>query len=73
MTQCILLPVTTLLLYIIKIGGDYFFIYAWLFTLAVSLVSPTLPSSGLGFSYIFAGCFVKQFIMMVVSCVIRYL
>lgn len=39
MTQCILLPVTSLLLYIIKIGGDYFFIYAWLFTLAVSLVS----------------------------------
>ncbi|KAI4804009.1 hypothetical protein KUCAC02_025654 [Chaenocephalus aceratus] len=37
-TQCILLPVTSLLLYIIKIGGDYFFIYAWLFTLAVSLV-----------------------------------
>lgn len=37
-TQCILLPVTSLLLYIIKIGGDYFFIYAWLFTLAVTLV-----------------------------------
>ncbi|MGH0133551.1 UNVERIFIED_CONTAM: hypothetical protein FKN15_035330 [Acipenser sinensis] len=37
-TQCILLPVTSLLLYIIKIGGDYFFIYAWLFTLGVSLV-----------------------------------
>nr|KAF6381000.1 zinc metallopeptidase STE24 [Myotis myotis] len=36
-TQCILLPVSSLLLYIIKIGGDYFFIYAWLFTLAVSL------------------------------------
>lgn len=39
-TQCILLPVTSLLLYIIKIGGDFFFIYAWLFTLGVSLVSP---------------------------------
>lgn len=37
-TQCILLPVTSLLLYIIKIGGDYFFVYAWLFTLVVSLV-----------------------------------
>ncbi|XP_077929454.1 CAAX prenyl protease 1 homolog isoform X4 [Halichoerus grypus] len=36
-TQCILLPVSSLLLYIIKIGGDYFFIYAWLFTLVVSL------------------------------------
>lgn len=40
-TQCILLPVTSLLLYIIKIGGDYFFIYAWLFTLAVTLVRAT--------------------------------
>ena len=38
-TQCILLPVTSLLLHIIKIGGDFFFIYAWLFTLCVSLVS----------------------------------
>lgn len=37
-THFILLPVTSLLLYIIKIGGDYFFIYAWLFTLIVSLV-----------------------------------
>lgn len=45
-TQCILLPVTSLLLYIIKIGGDYFFIYAWLFTLVVSLVS---MRRGLGF------------------------
>lgn len=41
-TQCILLPVTSLLLYIIKIGGDYFFIYAWLFTLLVSLVLVTI-------------------------------
>ncbi|XP_037097756.1 CAAX prenyl protease 1 homolog [Syngnathus acus] len=41
-TQCILLPVTSLLLYIIKIGGDYFFIYAWLFTLGVSLVLVTI-------------------------------
>ncbi|MEE6484891.1 hypothetical protein FKM82_014094 [Ascaphus truei] len=41
-TQCILLPVTSLLLYIIKIGGDYFFIYAWLFTLIVSLVLVTI-------------------------------
>jgi STE24 endopeptidase len=45
-TQCILLPVSALLLYIIKIGGDYFFIYAWLFTLVVSLVSRSfLPCS----------------------------
>uniref|UniRef100_A0A672L2F1 CAAX prenyl protease n=1 Tax=Sinocyclocheilus grahami TaxID=75366 RepID=A0A672L2F1_SINGR len=41
-TQCILLPVTSLLLYIIKIGGDYFFIYAWLFTLVVSLILVTI-------------------------------
>uniref|UniRef100_A0A8C2CTG9 CAAX prenyl protease n=1 Tax=Cyprinus carpio TaxID=7962 RepID=A0A8C2CTG9_CYPCA len=41
-TQCILLPVTSLLLYIIKIGGDYFFIYAWLFTLIVSLILVTI-------------------------------
>ncbi|XP_041508514.1 CAAX prenyl protease 1 homolog isoform X2 [Microtus oregoni] len=41
-TQCILLPVSSLLLYIIKIGGDYFFIYAWLFTLIVSLVLVTI-------------------------------
>ncbi|KAL2098814.1 hypothetical protein ACEWY4_005294 [Coilia grayii] len=41
-TQCILLPVTSLLLHIIKIGGDYFFIYAWLFTLVVSLVLVTI-------------------------------
>ncbi|XP_017527695.1 CAAX prenyl protease 1 homolog isoform X3 [Manis javanica] len=41
-TQCILLPVSSLLLYIIKIGGEYFFIYAWLFTLVVSLVLVTI-------------------------------
>ncbi|XP_041439964.1 CAAX prenyl protease 1 homolog isoform X1 [Xenopus laevis] len=41
-TQCILLPVASLLLYIIKMGGDYFFIYAWLFTLVVSLVLVTI-------------------------------
>lgn len=41
-TQCILVPVTSLLLYIIKIGGDYFFIYAWLFTFIVSLILVTI-------------------------------
>lgn len=46
-TQCILLPVSSLLLYIIKIGGDYFFIYAWLFTLVVSLVSKIFISFSL--------------------------
>ena len=43
-TQCILFPVSSLLLYIIKIGGEYFFIYAWLFTLVVSLVSEIFVS-----------------------------
>ncbi|RNA23761.1 CAAX prenyl protease 1 -like protein [Brachionus plicatilis] len=33
------LPILALLLYIIKIGGDYFFIYAWVFITIVSLVS----------------------------------
>ena len=35
----IILPITSLLIYIIKIGGDYFFIYVWLFLLVVALVS----------------------------------
>jgi STE24 endopeptidase len=38
-TQCILLPITATLIFIIKAGGDYFFIYAWFFTFVVSLVS----------------------------------
>ncbi|KAL7981207.1 hypothetical protein Chor_005441 [Crotalus horridus] len=50
-TQCILLPVTSLLLYIIKIGGDYFFIYAWLFTLVVSLVSSKRSSHSNAYFY----------------------
>ncbi|BFZ09759.1 hypothetical protein BsWGS_12798 [Bradybaena similaris] len=37
-TLVISLPVTAVLIYIIKAGGDYFFIYAWLFALVVSLV-----------------------------------
>jgi len=32
------LPIVALLIYIIKIGGDYFFIYVWFFLFAVSLV-----------------------------------
>ncbi len=44
------LPITALLLWIIKMGGEYFFIYAWLFTFVVSLVSTTFVS------------FVKQFV-----------
>jgi len=37
-TLALALPVTALLLYIIKIGGTYFFIYAWVFVLVISLV-----------------------------------
>lgn len=37
------LPITALLIYIIQIGGDYFFIYAWLFTFSMSLVSLIFP------------------------------
>ncbi|XP_062615382.1 CAAX prenyl protease 1 homolog isoform X2 [Saccostrea cucullata] len=36
------LPIVSLLIYIIKIGGDYFFIYAWGFMLAVSLFLITI-------------------------------
>ncbi|KAI8498707.1 CAAX prenyl protease 1 [Branchiostoma belcheri] len=36
-TQLISLPVAAGLLYIIKAGGDYFFIYAWLFTFVVTM------------------------------------
>ncbi|CAG2223046.1 STE24 [Mytilus edulis] len=36
------MPITALLIYIIKIGGDYFFIYCWLFIFVVSLVLITV-------------------------------
>nr|XP_022289103.1 CAAX prenyl protease 1 homolog [Crassostrea virginica] len=36
------LPIVSLLIYIIKIGGDYFFVYAWGFMLAVSLFIITI-------------------------------
>ena len=39
LTSIISLPVTGVLIWIIKVGGEYFFIYTWLFVLAVSLVS----------------------------------
>lgn len=32
------MPILALLIYIIRIGGDYFFIYAWLFTTVITLV-----------------------------------
>ena len=36
--SAISLPLVAALLYIIKWGGQYFFIYTWLFTLVVTLV-----------------------------------
>lgn len=41
-TMVIAIPITALLIYIIKIGGDYFFIYVWLFLLVVSLLMITI-------------------------------
>ncbi|XP_059140651.1 CAAX prenyl protease 1 homolog [Physella acuta] len=41
-TIAIALPVTAALILIIQAGGTYFFIYAWLFTLVVSLVMITV-------------------------------
>ena len=41
-TQLIAMPITATLLYIIKMGGQYFFIYTWLFTFVVSLVSEAI-------------------------------
>uniref|UniRef100_A0A8C4N779 CAAX prenyl protease n=1 Tax=Eptatretus burgeri TaxID=7764 RepID=A0A8C4N779_EPTBU len=41
-TEAILLPVSCLLLHIIKLGGENFFIYAWLFVCIVSLVLVTI-------------------------------
>ena len=40
-TLVLALPITSALIWIIKAGGDYFFIYAWLFTFIMSLVSQT--------------------------------
>lgn len=37
--MAIAIPITALLIYIIQIGGDYFFVYCWLFVFIVSLVS----------------------------------
>jgi len=40
--QAIGLPILTLLLYIIKAGGQFFFVYAWLFVLITSLFMMTI-------------------------------
>ena len=36
------MPILSLLIYIIRIGGDYFFIYAWLFTTVITLILITI-------------------------------
>ncbi|WAR07128.1 FACE1-like protein [Mya arenaria] len=36
------MPITALLIYIIQMGGDYFFIYVWVFLLVVSLLMITI-------------------------------
>jgi len=41
-TCVLMLPITALLLWIIKAGGDYFFIYAWGFMLITSLLLVTI-------------------------------
>lgn len=41
-SMAIALPITALLIYIIKIGGDYFFIYVWVFLLVVALFLITI-------------------------------
>ena len=38
MSTLITLPITAAIIWIVKWGGDYFFVYAWLFSLIVSLV-----------------------------------
>jgi STE24 endopeptidase len=35
-------PIIALLIYIIRIGGDYFFIYAWVFTTVIALVNQSV-------------------------------
>ncbi|XP_065057728.1 CAAX prenyl protease 1 homolog [Rhopilema esculentum] len=42
LTCIISLPVTAVLIWIVRVGGSYFFVYAWAFTLAVSLFLMTI-------------------------------
>ncbi|CAF3587589.1 unnamed protein product, partial [Rotaria sp. Silwood2] len=37
-TLILILPIVALLIKIIQIGGDYFFVYAWLFVTIMSLI-----------------------------------
>jgi len=52
------LPITALLLYIVQIGGTYFFIYAWVFVLVISLVRVHRYTSTL--YYAMSSCFSDQ-------------
>lgn len=36
------MPILALLIYIVRIGGDYFFIYAWLFVTMITLMLVTI-------------------------------
>lgn len=38
----ITMPILALLIYIVRIGGDYFFIYAWLFVTVITLMLVTI-------------------------------
>ena len=41
-TQVIMLPLISASVYIVKIGGDYFFVYLWLFTMVVTFILLTI-------------------------------
>jgi STE24 endopeptidase len=41
-TQVIVLPLISGAVYIVKIGGDYFFVYLWLFTMVVTFILLTI-------------------------------
>ncbi|XP_076813019.1 CAAX prenyl protease 1 homolog [Clavelina lepadiformis] len=38
-SQAIMMPLTALIIFVIEIGGDYFFIYAWLIVFMISMDS----------------------------------
>lgn len=42
LTIVLTIPILSLLIYIIRIGGEYFFIYAWLFTTIITLLLLTI-------------------------------
>ena len=40
--QVIMLPITSAIVYIVKIGGDYFFIYLWVFAMVMTFLLLTI-------------------------------